>query len=254
MIGQATFEPHSGLAKKALALVIAGVAKRCKFTGAYFFTSSLDKSGKRKREIEEDEEDFNEDNPIGEALRKIVIDLVIAAETIAGVEIEAYVCDMGPDNMALWRAINIGCSANDKIVRCSILHPCRPDARLWFLPDTVHLYKNIIISLSSNKFTQLSDNVTQEAGLGNKVVELQHVQELLDHEKTFELKVAYRLKQDNIDCKKTFEKNESKQSCSCILQKNGGTPEINGEEEELHTIRRHHFLCRSRYLLVRSSH
>jgi len=85
MIGKATFEPHSGLAKKAMALVIAGVATRFKFTGAYVLTSSVDKSKKRKRE-KYDERDIG----VGEALKKLVIDLV-AAEKIAGVEIEAYI-------------------------------------------------------------------------------------------------------------------------------------------------------------------
>jgi len=113
---------------------------------------------------------------------------------------------MGPDNMALWKVLNIGSLANTEFVVCSIPHPVRPNARLWFLPDTVHLYKNIVTRLTSNQFFYLSADIVDEAGLTTNKVELNHIQELLDFEEPFELKVAYRLKQENLGNKKTFQK------------------------------------------------
>ena len=197
MIGKATFGPHTGLAKKAFTMVLGGVARRYRVTGAYVFTSS---QGPAKRKREKDDS-----NPVGNAYKTMLIEVITAGETIAGVLCEAYISDMGPDNQALWTSFGLGATLNG-FVRCSIPHPCRPGARFWFIPDTVHLFKNIITCLSSNQVISLSDDVVAAEGLGTNEVKLQHIQDLLDYEKPFELKVAYRLKQDNLDCNKTFAK------------------------------------------------
>jgi len=84
-----------------------------------------------------------------------VLEAVTATKAIE-LFVDVFVMDMGPDNQALLRALGFGFSGPDGEVKCSIPHPCRPGDRLWFLPDTVHLFKNVSTMLSSNKIVYLS--------------------------------------------------------------------------------------------------
>lgn len=210
MIGRATFGPHGGLAKKANTLVVGGTTRRYKFTGAYHFTSSLTEEERAKKE--------KNGNPVGEALKILVLALVLAVEGI-GLFVDAIIHDMGPDNMALWRALGIECLSSLRTVHCSIPHPARPGDRLWFLPDTVHIFKNIATSLSSNTVFRLSDDIVAAEGLRCNEVKLEHLQQLLNFEGNFELKVAYQLKQDNLDCKKKFAKMRVSNPCAIFCRR-----------------------------------
>jgi len=191
IIGQCTFPPHQGKARKALVVMLAGVSTRWKFPVAYYFTSS--KKGKK-----------DPTNEVGRAMKSIVFEVIWNAEGV-GLMVEAFVSDMGPDNLALWRELGVGCPAQGE-VRCWIPHPCRPTEKLWILPDPVHLHKNIHTCLANNKVIYLPDNVVKEEGLSSPEVNIQELDQLVDFEEGHELKVAYRLNADRLHCKNQFEK------------------------------------------------
>lgn len=193
-IGKCTFPPHQGLAKKALVVMLAGLTSRWKYAAAYYLTSSLGKERKKG----------DESNETGYALRDIIFDVIGRAE---GIQLKVHVAinDMGPDNLALWKALGIKCTPSGE-VQCWIPHPTRPKDKLWFMPDPIHLYKNILSMLGNNKVFTLSQDTVQEENLTVKEVRLQDLQDLVSFESEFELKVAYRLKKENLECKNQFKK------------------------------------------------
>jgi len=112
---------------------------------------------------------------------------------------------MGPDNQALWKAIGIVCNALGVVVS-SIRHPVRSSDRLFVLPDSMHLAKNVLSMLSSNKIIRLSPDIVEGERLDEDEVRLQDLHDLLSFEKDFELKVAFRLRDDNLDGTNQFKK------------------------------------------------
>ena len=188
-IGKTTFPPHQGLAKKALVIMIAHLATRYKYAVAYYFTSSSAKKRERDADLP---------NEVGEALRDIVLEVIRRGEGI-GLLIDAVISDMGPDNQAMWKAFGIICKAWQNEVICSIPHPMRPSDKLWFMPDPMHLAKNVLSMLSSNKVVLLSDADVVEENLDDNEVNLEHLKDLVTYENAFELKVAFRLKEENLE-------------------------------------------------------
>ncbi|RLU16041.1 hypothetical protein DMN91_011799 [Ooceraea biroi] len=112
---------------------------------------------------------------------------------------------MGSENRGLWKVYGIGCSRDSDAV-VSIEHPIRLDDRFFFLPDPVHLFKNIHIMLNSNKIIFLPPDILCSEKLTHPTVEMQHIDDVLEFELNVELKVAHRLKKTKLHCKNGFEK------------------------------------------------
>ncbi|XP_024893250.1 uncharacterized protein LOC112468354 [Temnothorax curvispinosus] len=138
IIGLCTFPGHTGLAKKALIIALAGITTRWKYAVAYYFTNKIDS-----------ESNQTDCNVTGNALKDIISKVIVRAENI-GLKVASVTSDMGPDNLSLWRAWNVGRYENGK-VRCTVPHPARPQDKLCIMPDPVHLFKNIRSMLESQK-------------------------------------------------------------------------------------------------------
>lgn len=108
----------------------------------------------------------------------------------------------------------VGCTKHN--VKVSIVHPIRPTNRLNFIPDPVHLYKNIKIMLESNETICLPADICAIENLSNPVVDIKHVETLMHHENKYEMKIAFRLKDTNLHCKNQYNKMKMSTASSII--------------------------------------
>lgn len=122
-----------------------------------------------------------------------------------GLKAHSLTTDMGSENRALWKVHGVGCSRDSEAV-VSIEHPIRSGDRFFFLPDTVHLFKNILTMLDSNSIIFLPEDILRSEKLTHPTVEMQHIDDILQFELNLELKIAYRLKKNKLHCKNQFEK------------------------------------------------
>lgn len=90
-------------------------------------------------------------------------------------------------------------------MKSSVPNPFR-DAQFFFLPDGIHLFKAIKTTMESNKTVTLPPEIVAAEGLPSDTVDYNHIQELYDFEAQYELKVAFRLKPENIHCNQQFSK------------------------------------------------
>lgn len=148
MIGYCTFPAHSGIATKVLVILLAGISRRWKITVAYYFTGTADCECK-----------IQDVNATENALKTIIFTLIEKAENI-DLRVNSVISDMGSDNKAMWNAeFGVGCTK--EYVKTSIIHLVRPANRLYFIPDPVHLFKNIKHMLENNKIIFLQISVPQ---------------------------------------------------------------------------------------------
>ncbi|XP_039303296.1 uncharacterized protein LOC120357257 [Solenopsis invicta] len=192
MIGYCTFPAHSGIATKVLVILLAGISRRWKITVAYYFTGTADFECK-----------IEDVNATGNALKTIILTLIEKAENI-DLRVNSVISDMGSDNKAMWNAFGVGCTK--EYVKTSIIHPVRPANRLYFIPDPVHLFKNIKHMLENNKSIRFPADICAANNLSNSLVDIQHIETLLHHENKHELKIAYKLKDTNLHCKNQYNK------------------------------------------------
>jgi len=168
-----------------------GLSTRWKRAVAYFLTSKADPTTK-------------EENLVGQAMADIVFEVVRLAESI-GLRCILYLSDMGPENRAMWKALQVGLIREGRAI-FSVQHPTRPMCKFWILPDTVHLFKNILPCLSHNKEITLPDDIVKEEGLSTNKVTLKHLDGLRQFESEKELKIAYRLDDDTLHCRNQYNK------------------------------------------------
>jgi len=181
-VGKSTLPTHIGLAKKALVFMVAGLTRRYKDAVAYFFTNKRDPACTG--------------NETGDALAAILRTVITKTER-AGLEVDSVTSDMGPDNMALWKSLGIGGSRFGPVVS-SFPNPVRPDREVFVLPDSPHLFKSIKRAIEVNKTILLPQALVESENLPTNLVQYRHIEELCEFESGFELKVAYRLNEDNL--------------------------------------------------------
>lgn len=155
---------------KGMVFVIGGVAYRWKQIVAYHFTGNS----------------FDSNVVAG-----IVVDLLKKGFNI-GLMIRVLMTDMG--NRGVWRALGIDVGPNSS--RASVPHPADPSMRLWVSPDPVHVWKNIVEMLRSNKFILIDDHYVKQFSLPSPQVELEHLRTLCKFQEKMRWKLAPSLSED----------------------------------------------------------
>lgn len=191
-IGSCTFPTHSGIANKVLVFLLAGITTRWKYTVAYYFTKCVDVKYKQTKL-----------NETGLALKDIILNIIEKSESI-GFQVHAIISDMGTDNRAMWNAFEVGCSRD--YVHVYIKHPIRTEDKLFFIPDPVHIFKNIASMLDYNKIIFFPSDICQSENLPYPHVQIQHLDRLMNYENNYELKIAFRLKNSNLHCRNQYKK------------------------------------------------
>jgi hypothetical protein len=168
------------LASHALVFMIRGLTTNWKQVVAYYLTgNSLQ----------------------GDILWKVIIQIITELNAV-NVNVRAIVCDMGSGNQALWRAAGI--SAREELIVNSVKHSTLPDCLIYFLPDVLHVLKNVRNCLLSQDIL-LPPDIVSEYNLPGAIVSISHVRRLLDMRESSELKVAPSLHCKHVQPKQ-FEK------------------------------------------------
>lgn len=222
--GQATFPTHTGRATKVLVIMLAGILKRWKIAVAVYFTSKRGEEFKKKK-------GKKDENHTGVAFSGIVKEVIRRTEATT-LRVCGVTGDMGPDNLSMWRANGISGRKTDVEVKCSFPNPARPESQIYVVPDAVHLFKSIKSALENNKVIILPPEIVEEEGLSCPVVDYQHIDDLYEHEKDCELKVAFRLKPEKIHCKKQFPTMAVGTSKAVICNRTGVGLKLMAEEKK----------------------
>lgn len=194
MVGMATLPTHTGLAKKGLVILLAGIQKRWKMSVAVYLCSKKSKEAKCQRGL----------NVTGKAYGDI-IDSVIEKADKAGANIVGVTSDMGADNLAFWRHKGITGGRSQRLIS-PFSNPAKKDSKIFVLPDPVHLMKAIKHMMESNVTITLPEDIVEEEGLSSAIVNYKHIEDLYEYESGNELKVAFRLRENNIHVDKHFKK------------------------------------------------
>lgn len=135
-----------------------------------------------------------------EAVKK-EFDETIVRNFRAGLKVKAILTDMGM--RGVWRAygINVGPHTNQNWVP----HPCDPSDKLYILPDSTHVYKNIFSMMKNNRYVILHASTVQKFKLPGEKVDLEHLQQLATFQENSRWKLAPKLS------RKLFDKNHFSQ-------------------------------------------
>lgn len=167
-IGNVTFpNNHDGLASKALVFMLSGIKARWKQVICYHFTP----------------ESFN-----GVELKSIIIDIITHAENI-GLKVHNVISDMAPCNMAMFKSFGIICKEN-VVTNFQTKHPCDEKRHLSFMPDPVHIYKNMRSSIENNETLTLAPHIVQKYNLKSNTIKMDHFRFLLEQQINDDLKLA----------------------------------------------------------------
>lgn len=151
--------------------MLSGIFSRWKYTVAFYFTP---------------------DSMRGDDLKPIVEEILERAEEI-GIRVNLIASDMGSVNGAMWKAFGV-CIAgrNSKIIN-SVPHPCDPFRKLWFCPDSGHLFKNLKWALLNNKIIELPQWFVKCHNLSSSTVRCEHISELAQFQEDSDLLMAPKI-------------------------------------------------------------
>ncbi|KAJ8978026.1 hypothetical protein NQ317_000485 [Molorchus minor] len=110
-----------------------------------------------------------------------------------GLNISVVISDMGPQNQAVWRLNGVVCSRHE-ITKNFAKHPSDNDRKLYFMPDSPHVFKNMRLALTEGQNFYLSPDIVKRYSLPSNEVSLDPVKFVYAQDNQSELKVAPRLK------------------------------------------------------------
>jgi len=155
----------------------------------------------------------------GKAMADIIITVITKLEH-SGLEVDFITSDMGPDNLAWWLQLGIDASRFGQVT-CSFPNPVRKGAVVYVLPDSPHLFKSVKRAAEVNKVIRIPQQLVQSEKLPTDLVEYRHIEELCEFESGFELKVAYRLNEENVHCSQHFSKMNVSTSRAVLCHRTG---------------------------------
>lgn len=158
------------LATKAMVFILGGIKSRWKQTIAYHFTSS---------------------SYCAETLKKFIIEILQKCHDCR-LTVRVLVGDMG--NRSLWQAFGI--DVGPRTEKFWVPHPIRPEMRFYVMPDTVHLLKNCVEMLRSNKQIVIPNHLVQKHNLPSGLVKLDHLDQLCRFQADMKWKLAPKLNED----------------------------------------------------------
>lgn len=172
IIGNATLTGSSGSASKALVFVLGGIRSRWKQIVAYHFTPSTTN------------------------IRGTCDEIMQILQQCHAIELNVIgiICDM--DNRNIMSALGFQTKKNNMIF--SMEHPFSPNEKLYYLPDSVHVFKNVKQMLENNKEITLPDEVVKEYDLPSPTVQFSHIEYVVDYQKDMDLKFAPKLTVKNV--------------------------------------------------------
>ena len=165
--GQVTLPYHSGMATHALAFMVRGLSCRYKKIVAYHFTGNSTR---------------------GDVLLEVILKIIYKCFTV-GLKVVCVGSDMGSNNQAFWKLLNIGCPRLEEPLT-SIPHPLIPTEKLWFIPDVPHVIKNARNALINDQIIVIHEYFVKKYNLPSNTVDLKYVEDMYKIDKSLNLKAC----------------------------------------------------------------
>lgn len=175
--GNVTTEKHTALASHALVFMLVGIKSRWKQIVAFHFTG----------------------NSISEkVLKDILWNLIFKIEAI-GCKVHFVTSDCAPSNKKFWNDIGLKFHKTDVLNSAPVTHPIDSTRTLEVMPDAVHVFKSAVQGWVNNEVLYLPPEVVAANGLCSAEVNINHLADLVHFEKHNLLKVASKLKTDDVN-------------------------------------------------------
>lgn len=150
--------------------LLCGIGYRFKQVVAYYFTG---------------------DSTSADLYKETIVKVIKKAEDI-GLRVNSITTDMGSNNTAMWNKFGIKCGRYVEAKSCTV-HPYDKKRKLFFLPDMVHVFKNICMGLVKHKLLYFDKEIQKKYDLPTNYVSMDHVQKFFKGEEDHTLKLNHKL-------------------------------------------------------------
>lgn len=162
-------------ATHSLVFMLCGISTKWKQTIAYEFTA-------------------NSFSP-HEMIKKI--ETIIQKAHIIGLTIKAVISDMGALNRSWWKIFNIT-GGRWGTVNNYIQHPCDNKEKLYIMPDSIHVFKNVACSLTAGNTFYLNATLVQQYNLPHNEITIISVRDVYNLDQNDTLKLCPHLKRNAV--------------------------------------------------------
>lgn len=182
VVGRPTMKLSGGLdssherATHALVFMLCGISSRWKQTIAYEFTAN---------------------SFCSQEIVQIITTIIQKANDI-GLKIKVVISDMGPQNRSWWRIMNISVGKYCKINNYAA-HSCNNEEKLFIMPDSIHVYKNVACSLTAGNKFYLDETLVKIYNLPYNEISMEPIREVYNLDEEHSLKLCPYLKHNVIN-------------------------------------------------------
>lgn len=176
-IGTVTLPPSDTLATKGIVFMLVGIKSRWKQVVGFAYTGNSIPKG---------------------ALKEMTFKLIENAENV-GLRVQFVTSDYGSENLRMWKDAGVDFSRRNVLMNTSIPHPQDQNRRLEFVPDPVHIFKNVVNGWINNKYLTVPDWYVQKNNLVSNIVHRDHLKLIVECEAGNQLKMCHKLTANDVD-------------------------------------------------------
>lgn len=111
-------------------------------------------------------------------MKKVLFEMIVKCEN-AGIFVDLFASDMGPNNMSLLKALGISVkkdSCGNLEITNKIVHPVDPGGKLFVFCDVPHLQKNVATGWRTYSEIQIGKVLCKKYGFkSGSVIDINHV-------------------------------------------------------------------------------
>ncbi|EFN78912.1 Transposable element P transposase, partial [Harpegnathos saltator] len=161
------FDSSHQKATHALVFMLYGISTKWKQTIGYEFTGN---------------------SFCSQQIVQIMLAIIQKANDI-GLKIKVIISDMGAQNRSWWKIMNITVDKYCKINNY-IPHPCDNDEKLFVMPDSVHVFKNVACSLTAGNKFYLDETLVRKYDLPHNEISIAPIREVYNLDKNDTLRLC----------------------------------------------------------------
>lgn len=177
--GEITPSAHNGDAAHALVIMLAGITSGWKQVVAYYYTR----------------------DPVQvQFLKPIILDITQRAEK-SGLRVCNIVCDMGPNNQALWSLF--GLQASEQNVKNFVVHPIHSDRKLYFTTDVPHLMRDLKSIFRNNKCIYLSESIQTKNDLPSSCIRAEYFNQVAESQNNIQILLSSKSEDEDFNSANT---------------------------------------------------
>ncbi|XP_018378089.1 PREDICTED: uncharacterized protein LOC108770853 [Trachymyrmex cornetzi] len=149
------FDSSHEKATHALVFMLCGISSKWKQTIGYEFTAN---------------------SFCSQQIVQTIIAIIQKAHNI-GLKVKVIISDMGAQNRSWWKNMNIIIVNKYSKMNNYIPHPCNNKEKLFVMPDSVHVFKNVVCSLTAGNKFYLDETLVRKHNLSHNEISIVPIRE-----------------------------------------------------------------------------